>query len=214
MSILGNIIPDYLLSNPDKIFFTSDTHFGHKNILKYCNRPFGSVSEMDDTLIRNWNKVVDENSLVFHLGDFNFGGINFFKKIREQLNGHIVLIRGNHDTLPYKYDLTSYFEVIVPQLKIRLDQRTIYMNHFPYLCFSDGLVENVIQLFGHVHTQRNGISPDASQLKYLNTNQYDVGVDFNNYTPISWPEVQDKINYQISSNKNMIEVLNENNSSK
>lgn len=214
MNMRGNLIPDYLLSNPNKIFFTSDTHFGHKNILKYCDRPFESVSVMNEALIENWNKVVDENSLVFHLGDFNFGGINFFKEIRTQLNGHIVLIKGNHDVLTYKHDLTSYFEAIVPQLRIRIDQRIVYMNHFPYLCFSDGPAENIMQLFGHVHTQRNGRSPDADQLKYLNTNQYDVGVDFNNYTPISWNQVKEHIDYQIMSHKNMIEVLNENNSSK
>ena len=85
MNMRGNLIPDYLLSNPNKIFFTSDTHFGHKNILKYCDRPFESVSVMNEALIENWNKVVDENSLIFHLGDFNFGGINFFKEIMQNI---------------------------------------------------------------------------------------------------------------------------------
>lgn len=59
-------------TNEQNIFFTSDTHFWHENIIKFCNRPFSSVEEMNDTIIENWNKVVGENDIVFHLGDFVF----------------------------------------------------------------------------------------------------------------------------------------------
>lgn len=55
-----------------KIWFTSDTHFGHNNIMKFCQRPWKTVEEMDNALIQNWNSVVGENDIVFHLGDFAF----------------------------------------------------------------------------------------------------------------------------------------------
>jgi len=78
------------------IFFTSDTHFGHENIIKYCKRPFKDAAEMDKVLIRNWNRVVGPNDLVYHLGDFAVGGGPAGPYL-DQLNGRIILIHGNHD---------------------------------------------------------------------------------------------------------------------
>ena len=74
-----------------KIFLTSDTHWGHERIIEFCNRPFKDVEEMNYKLIDNWNKKVPVDGLVFHLGDFAWGGYPFWKKIREQLNGRIIL---------------------------------------------------------------------------------------------------------------------------
>jgi len=78
------------------IFFTSDTHFGHENIIKYCKRPFANAAEMDKALIRNWNRVVGPHDLVYHLGDFAVGGGPAGPYL-DQLNGRIILIHGNHD---------------------------------------------------------------------------------------------------------------------
>lgn len=63
-----------LITNQNKLFFTSDTHFFHANIIKYANRPFGSVEEMNEELIRCWNETVPEDGVVYHLGNFSFGG--------------------------------------------------------------------------------------------------------------------------------------------
>ena len=68
------------------VYLISDTHFGHKNIISYCNRPFSSVEEMDKTLIKNWNSVVKKEDTVYHLGDFAFGNKEFTQKIIKQLN--------------------------------------------------------------------------------------------------------------------------------
>ena len=57
----------------DRLFFTSDTHFNHTNILQYCNRPFKIVDQMNETIITNWNNVVEPDDIVFHLGDFCLG---------------------------------------------------------------------------------------------------------------------------------------------
>ena len=76
------------------IYLTSDTHFGHANIIKYCNRPYKDTYLMDKSLTENWNSIVTPEDTVYHLGDFAFGGIS---KYLPKLNGNILLIRGNHD---------------------------------------------------------------------------------------------------------------------
>ena len=78
-------------------FVTADTHFGHPAIIKYCNRPFQNVEQMDRKLIKNWNATVNHSDIVYHLGDFALGPKQYKQKILEQLNGTIILIRGNHD---------------------------------------------------------------------------------------------------------------------
>lgn len=78
-------------------FFTSDTHFFHKNIISHCNRPFANVDEMNAELIARWNETVSPGDRVFHLGDVSFAGVNATREIISQLNGHKVLLRGNHD---------------------------------------------------------------------------------------------------------------------
>lgn len=83
------------------VYFTSDTHFNHNSILKFCNRPFETIEEHDNKLIENWNSVVGLDDTVFHLGDFCFGGAPKWKEIRSQLNGHIILIVGNHKFLNF-----------------------------------------------------------------------------------------------------------------
>ena len=79
------------------IWLTADTHFHHKNIIKYCKRPFDSVEEMNERLIDNWNVCVGSDDFVYHLGDFGFGKARELGDIRIRLNGSIVLILGNHD---------------------------------------------------------------------------------------------------------------------
>jgi len=78
------------------IWFTSDTHFYHKNIIKFTNRPWNTVEEMNNALINNWNEVVKPNDTVFHLGDFAFTSNGNWKKLINELNGKIYLILGNH----------------------------------------------------------------------------------------------------------------------
>lgn len=89
-----------------KEWIISDTHWHHKNIIEYCNRPFSSVEEMDNTMIKKWNSVVGKDDIVWHLGDFAMGTKEQITQIVEQLNGRIYLILGNHDnhTVKWYYD--------------------------------------------------------------------------------------------------------------
>ena len=184
----------------DKVFFTSDTHFNHEKIIEYCKRPFSSVEEMDKKLVSNWNEVVSEGCTVFHLGDFAFGGFPIWEGIRSQLNGRIILIRGNHDfrqNLQNLKRLDDMFDEVVLQKNIEIDGQSIILNHYPFLCYGGSYGHKVWALHGHVHQNPYGTSLDSSRLQYRFPTQYDVGVDNNNFYPISFNQLAEIINKQI-----------------
>lgn len=191
-----------MVLDPSKqgIFFTSDTHFHHEAIIKFCNRPYKDVEEMDNNLINNWNSVVKEDDIVFHLGDFAFGGSTIWNNILSKLKGHIHLIIGNHDYKQFRQGYMSKFESVEYQKGVIIEGRRIYLNHYPFLCYA-GTYRNqkqaVWQFFGHVHSGPNSTGLDNERLTNLFPYQYDVGVDNNNYTPISWNQVKDIINKQV-----------------
>ena len=186
------------------VWFTSDTHFNHQKILEFCKRPFENINEHDQKLIENWNSVISPDDTVFHLGDFCFGNPQKVQEIRKQLNGHIYLIKGNHDDKNLQASLYPLFEECLYQARILIGKQTIYLNHFPFLCFAHGNIETYkdsysIQLFGHIHSGPNSTSQDTSRSSILYPTQYDVGVDNNNYFPISWKQVKNKIDDQINN---------------
>ena len=188
-----------------KIFFTSDTHFGHENIIKFCHRPFSSLEEMDNVLTENWNNTVPEDGLVFHLGDFAWGNVKQWEMYRSRLNGRIILIRGNHDFKngpQTEMEALKMFEMVTQQMHIEIEGRSVYLNHFPFLCYGGmyrPLDRIVYQLFGHVHSSDvNTDGKDNIRLPYLMPSQYDVGVDGNGFKPISWNAVDLIIKNQIT----------------
>lgn len=87
---------DFKIDDASEVFFTSDSHYFHERIITSCNRPYKDAAEMNEALIANWNSVVPKGGLVFHLGDFAWGGFTKWKEIVNRLNGNIVLIKGNH----------------------------------------------------------------------------------------------------------------------
>lgn len=185
----------------DKIFFTSDTHFNHEAIIGFCNRPFRTVAEMNDAIIDNWNHVVGNDCTVYHLGDFAFCGTQIIKNIREKLNGKIHLIVGNHDLKNINFNtIGNCFESIEYQKIISIENYNVVLNHYPFLCFPGAYRSNLLQLFGHVHMRPHNTGCDRDRLTHLYATQYDVGVDNNNYTPISWREIKEKISNQILLN--------------
>lgn len=208
---------DFFFKDGSNIFFTSDTHFCHSNIIRFCNRPFKDADEMDEALIANWNSVVGPDDIVFHLGDFCFAGSEKWNKILDRLNGKIYLILGNHDERNLRQGYISRFEWVGYQMHIYIEGRSIYLNHFPMLCVAGSYRgENATwQLFGHVHSQKRDIDyshiedaevkeilgKDEYRLKYLLPQQYDVGADNNNYTPVSWRQVESIIKNQIAEAK-------------
>lgn len=174
------------------VFFTSDTHFCHGKIVELSHRPFSSPEEMNEVLIDNWNKVVGKNDTIFHLGDFCFGGTTKWTSVLNRLNGNKWLIMGNHDFKNLNESVVPYFMEVTQQMRIYIDGWTIYLNHFPFLCFggSYNLDRKIGQLFGHVHSNDMQDRPDMKRMEYLFPTQYDVGVDNNGYSPISWKQVK------------------------
>ena len=181
----------------DGVWFTSDTHFGHENIIRFCGRPFKNAAEMNEELIRRWNATVPEDGIVFHLGDFCCGGSKKWNEIMYRLNGRIYLILGNHDMKNIRQGYMGRFEHVTQQMCIRVGGQSIILNHNPFLAYG-GAYRDVWQLFGHVHSgPRSTTGLDHSRLKYLFPLQYDVGVDNNDFRPVSFWEVKEKIEAQL-----------------
>ena len=185
------------------LFFTSDTHFYHPNIIRYCNRPFNSVEEMNETLIRNWNEVVPPDGRVFHLGDFAFGGDAEWRSALSRLNGKIYLILGNHDIQNVKSEVMERFEAVTQQMLINVDGQKIILNHYPLLTFG-GSYHNIWQLFGHVHSgpytqtvEESARGKDIPRLINLFPTQYDVGVDNNEFRPVPFARLKEIIQAQV-----------------
>ena len=192
----------YTEKDAEKMFFTSDTHFQHENIIKYCKRPFSDVEENDEEIIRRWNEKVPEDGIVFHLGDVAFGDPDKVDKILERLNGTIYLVIGNHDWRRIVSQHAWRFEKMTQQINMKIGKRHVILNHYPMLAFSGAWrgEDATCQLFGHVHTSPytdEGL--DQARMKMLFTSQYDVGVDNNDFTPVSWKEVAQIINNQMMS---------------
>lgn len=172
------------------LFFTSDPHFFHTNIIKYTNRPFKSINEMNNTLIENWNNKVPPESVVIVIGDFAFGRCtpHNVAEIVKSLNGNIILVEGNHDqvSIQAQTQFNVFAEVyqtldlrVVTQQENKDDYVDVNCNHYPGLTWNKAHF-GAWQAFGHVHS--------TEPIKGQSVFQYDVGMDGNNFTPISFQE--------------------------
>lgn len=163
-----------------KIFITSDLHFYHKNILKYENRPWKTVDEMNQALITNWNVIVDKDDIVYILGDFAFASWTKIKGILKQLNGDKILVRGNHDhNWSDKDEALKYFCKIVDYEELTYRGYNFVMFHHPIACWN-GMERGSIHLYGHIHSSSHNL-PEGFNRKQ----SYNVSVDTNHYKPVS-----------------------------
>jgi calcineurin-like phosphoesterase family protein len=177
------------------IFFTSDQHFSHANIIQYCNRPFLSIEEMDAELVRRWNSVVKKNDWVWHLGDFTLGNKETADRWFRELNGsvHILANKWHHDSrwLGKMNDKNGYvtkthlvFEwssMVVLEAKPHLGMPVpIVLCHYP-LAEWDRKHYKSWHLHGHSHGTY--VCPKGSLA-------LDVGVDSHDFYPISLEQVQ------------------------
>lgn len=194
------------LDDPDKVFFTADTHFGDCKALKLSNRPYESVAEMDEDMIRLWNSTVPKDGIVFHLGDFGFGSYRRGMEILFSLNGRKHLVLGNHDLQTICRGHVGQFSSVSQQMILNVSGQRVLLNHCPLLCYPSDV--SMWQLFGHVHSGHLSSGYDLPRLNHLLPTQYDVGVDNNSFRPVSFFEVQARItNRKILLRKRNLDCL-------
>lgn len=145
-------------------FFTGCTHFGHKNIIKLANRPFDSVDEMDEEMIRRWNEDVTNDDTVYHLGDFSWWKSDV--DYRQYLNGKIIHIRGNHDSNA-TFKMKDYLEISENGVRFVLF-------HYPIEEWNGWYKNNVLHL--HCHTHKHD--------RWSAEKRYNVTVEANEYRPV------------------------------
>ena len=172
------------------IFFTADLHLGHKNIIRYCGRPFSSVEDMDATIIKNWNAKVTSNDLVYIIGDFAFGQREQVLGYIQKLNGKKILIDGNHDNIgqPKNYGFIEKW----PIREIKIEGQHITLSHYAMRVWNKSHFDSWM-LYGHSH---GTLEPQGKS--------WDVGVDYNNFEPLSFEEIK-KIMESRPHNFNWIE---------
>lgn len=166
------------------VWFTADQHFGHKNILRYCQRPFSCVSDMNHDIIDRWNSVVSPKDAVYCLGDFTLE--TYAQQYFTQLQGRIHVVPGGHDRRWLRkgsaYSASSQRVKILPSLyTLTVEKQAIVLCHYAMRVW-DRSHYGAWQLHGHSHGQLLPIG-----------NQLDVGVDARDFSPISLEEVKELI---------------------
>ncbi len=165
-------------------YFISDTHFDHANVIKYCNRPFKNVEDMNEVIINNWNSVVGKDDIIYHLGDFAFYIQDLCETVN-RLNGKIFLIRGNHDRKTITYYNNSGLEIIPTQTK--LDEYKIILSHRPLM--DDQIPSGYINVHGHIHERYlQDIYPSES---YSKEKHFNASADVIEFKPISVDKLLD-----------------------
>lgn len=133
------------------IYITSDLHFGHKSVMKFCpnTRPWSDKDEMNQALIQHWNDLVGVDDTIYHLGDFSFMRRGKTEEVLSQLNGNKIFILGNHDNRDNEKVLAGHGETH-HYLKVRHNEHKVVMFHFPIM-YWDMMDHGRIHFFGHMH---------------------------------------------------------------
>ena len=165
-----------------KIFVTSDTHFGHDREFLWGPRGFTNFTDHDEKVIENWNKVVNPEDTVYHLGDVMLGDNAYGIACLKRLNGNIKIIPGNHDTSSRLklYRELENVEVLGLAEMLKYKKYNFYLSHHPTITSNlekaPYLRMHLINLFGHTHQQNKFYM----SMPYM----FHVGMDSNNCTPV------------------------------
>lgn len=134
-----------------RIYYIADCHLFHENVIKFDNRPFENVEEMNQTIINNWNRKVRNNDKVYILGDFIWSSVRLWPETVNSLNGKKYLILGNHDPKIFPNKVKDCFEEITDYKEISDCNKRIIMCHYPIIFHTKDYKENCYMLYGHVH---------------------------------------------------------------
>lgn len=177
-------------------YFIADLHFGHANIIELCNRPFASISDMDEAFIASWNaKVKKKADTVYIVGDLIWEKSNPLQYL-QRLNGRKVLITGNHDKKWLdKFDCAEFFEEITPYLEIRSNNVDITLCHYPMVEWKNsrkiGSKKLGYLIHGHIHNRYR----DEYNALFKTPHALNAGADINGFVPVT-------LNELISNNEN------------
>lgn len=190
------------------IWFTSDTHYNHKNIVrgtaewedKSACRNFETLEEHNNTLIDNFNKLVKADDIIYHLGDWSFGGFQAIQDFRDRLNCKTIhLILGNHDhhIQRNKDDVQKLFASVQHYKEIKLAGKEIILCHYAMRVWNHSH-KGSWMLYGHSHGTLDEMRPEIANPTWIGDQYYirnyrtmDVGVDTNDLYPYSIEELID-----------------------
>ena len=186
------------------VYFIADTHFGHTNVIRLCNRPFTCLDEMHRIMVVNWNARVKNNDDIYIIGDLYWHG-NQGEAIElvKRLNGQKHLIIGNHDR---KYlndpEYRELFVEVMPMHYIAHYQENIIMCHYPMVEWN-GYHRGAYHIYGHIHNRR------GKAFEFLRTEDraLNAGADINQFMPVTFQELI--INNGIFKNSNDNVILSE-----
>jgi calcineurin-like phosphoesterase family protein len=169
------------------IYFTADLHLNHTNIIKYENRPYSTIEEMNESLIENWNRVVAKDTdEVYILGDFAISSGDKANGYLHRLRGKKYLVLGNHDSFAKDkgFDATLV-EWVKDYYVLRHNKMKFVLFHYPIAVW-DSQDRGAIHLYGHIHSKQH------HQAVPLLKNAFNVGVDVCGYAPVGVEDIQNK----------------------
>lgn len=173
------------------IYYISDTHFRDQSIFDKCKRPFKSLHDMEETIIRNWNKRINDDDVVYVLGDLvkddDISAIQIFNKLK----GHKHLIVGNHDhCLLENIKSSKIFETVKFIDLIKDVNRKVCICHYPLMDWMDFNRKGIL-VYGHIHnkTEKNGHAYKLMKEYYNTLPAYNCGVDVCNFEPKTLDEL-------------------------
>ena len=184
-----------------KTFFIGDTHFGHHNIMRHDGRPFKTVEEMDEYMIKVWNERVSPNDEVYILGDFSWYKKEKTDEILARLNGKKYLVKGNHDKFN-RNNRPNFDFVLGEKTTIRVNGFKVILNHVPELFYVGDTRDDVVMLYAHIHNSledvlcqkaKEFIVAEAKKLGYpMKMQAYNVGSMHFGYGPVTLEEIFEK----------------------
>jgi calcineurin-like phosphoesterase family protein len=182
INLKSNMNAIELHNYPGRVFFSSDLHFYHKNIIKYSNRPFTDIDDMREGLITNHNSLVGPKDVWFHLGDFAFTNSDNVRRILSRMNGYKIFLKGNHCNWNMLQAMLR--EGLIDELHRdwigKIKDHSFHIYHFPIQSWENAK-HGTIHLHGHSH----GSTPSPKMLRL------DVGVDCHNWFPVSYESIVD-----------------------
>lgn len=175
-----------------KFYFISDTHFNHKNIIKYCNRPFENIDEMNKVFIENWNNTVTDFDTIFHLGDVALTSESEMRELIPKLKGKKILVKGNHDKKSNEFFRNVGFGII-PENPLKLNKEKLILSHKPLK--DTEIPDGYVNVHGHTHNNPlHKINPETNEMEYpeelySDKLHFNVSVDVIDFKPISLEEL-------------------------